>query len=327
MDEGGSPLFIGLGIVCVCLLILLISVIILCKDTLRKKLQKRKQGESIFQPEDVTEEEIISMVNEGHEQGVLEQSEAEMIHNIFAFDDKEVKDIMTHRKNLITLDGQCSYYDAVSMMMESKRSRYPVYDGDIDHIIGVLHIKDAFAFSQKNEIFRSSICEIDGLIRDVEFVTETMKINDLFRTMQNAKSHMAVVVDEYGQTSGLVAMEDILEEIVGKIMDEHDQEEEAVMQKADGSYEMDGLTELSEVAQQLNLPMDVESFDTLNGFLISLLDKIPDEGDTGKVSAYGYDFWILEIEDKIIRKVKIVPQDSRGKEEEYLHNKEKNDKL
>ena len=120
--------------------------------------------------DDVTEEEIISMVNEGHEQGVLRASEAEMIHNIFEFGDKEAKDIMTHRKNLIAIDGELSYNDAVPFIIENNKSRYPVYLEDIDNIIGVLHIKDAFAFAQKNEVFRTSIKDIKGLIREVDFV-------------------------------------------------------------------------------------------------------------------------------------------------------------
>ena len=183
--------------------------------------------------DDVTEEEIISMVNEGHEQGVLLASEAEMIHNIFEFGDKEAKDIMTHRKNLIAIDGNLSYNDAVSFIIENSKSRYPVYLNDIDNIIGVLHIKDAFAFAQKNEVFRTSIKDIPGLIRDVDFVPETLNINRLFKMMQAKKSHMVIVVDEYGQTSGAVAMEDILEEIVGNIEDEHDEEEQLIRKNPD----------------------------------------------------------------------------------------------
>ena len=175
--------------------------------------------------EDVTEEEIISMVNEGHEQGVLRASEAEMINNIFEFGDKEAKDIMTHRKNLIAIDGELSNNDAVPFIIDNSKSRYPVYLDDIDNVIGVLHIKDAFAFAQKNEVFRSSIKDIPGLIREVDFVPETLNIHTLFKMMQAKKSHMVIVVDEYGQTSGAVAMEDILEEIVGNIEDEHDEEE------------------------------------------------------------------------------------------------------
>ena len=263
--------------------------------------------------DDVTEEEIISMVNEGHEQGVLRASEAEMIHNIFEFGDKEAKDIMTHRKNLIAIDGELSYNDAVPFIIENNKSRYPVYLEDIDNIIGVLHIKDAFAFAQKNEVFRTSIKDIPGLIRDVDFVPETLNINRLFKMMQAKKSHMVIVVDEYGQTSGAVAMEDILEEIVGNIEDEHDEEEQLIRKNPDGSYLMNGSASLSDVIEVLHLPIDEDAFDTLNGLLVSLLDKIPSDGEKAEVHAYGYVFSILKVENKMIHEVRV--QKSKEKEE------------
>ena len=253
--------------------------------------------------DDVTEEEIKSMVNEGHEQGVLLASEAEMINNIFEFGDKEAKDIMTHRKNLIVIDGNLSYNDAVSFIIENSKSRYPVYLDDIDNIIAVLHIKDAFAFAQKNEVFRTSIKDIPNLIREVDFVPETLNIHTLFKMMQAKKSHMVIVVDEYGQTSGAVAMEDILEEIVGNIEDEHDEEETLIRQNPDGSYLMNGLASMPEVIELLGLPVDEDAFETLNGFLVSLLEKIPNDGETAQINMYGYDFNVLKVEDKMIREV------------------------
>ena len=251
--------------------------------------------------DDVTEEEIISMVNEGHEQGVLRASEAEMIHNIFEFGDKEAKDIMTHRKNLIAIDGELSYNDAVPFIIENNKSRYPVYLEDIDNIIGVLHIKDAFAFAQKNEVFRTSIKDIKGLIREVDFVPETLNIHTLFQKMQAKKSHLVIVVDEYGQTSGAVAMEDILEEIVGNIEDEHDEEEELIRQNTDGSYTMSGFASLSDVAETLQIPVNDDDFDTLNGFLVSLMEKIPNDGETS----------IRKVKDKIIREVLVKKADAK----------------
>ena len=255
--------------------------------------------------DDVTEEEIISMVNEGHEQGVLRASEAEMINNIFEFGDKEAKDIMTHRKSLIALDGNLSYIDAVSEIVDNNKSRYPVYLDDIDNIIGVLHIKDAMAFAQKNEVFRTSIKDIPGLIRDVDFVPETLNIHTLFKRMKSQKSHLVNVVDEYGQTSGIVAMEDILEEIVGNIEDEHDEEEQLIRKNPDGSFTMSGYADLSDVAETLNISVTDDDFDTLNGFLVFLLEKIPNDGETAKLSAYGYDFFIKRVEDKMIREVTV----------------------
>lgn len=247
----------------------------------------KKTLDGILGNDDVTEEEIISMVKEGHEQGTILASEAEMIHNVFEFDDKEVKDIMTHRKNIVSLDGDMSFIDAIEFIIDTGKSRFPVYENDVDSIIGVLHIKDAFTFFERNEIFRTSIKDIDGLIRPVDFIPETVNINDLFKTMQSKKSHLAMVVDEYGQISGLVAMEDILEELVGNIEDEHDEEETFIQRNDDETFIMDGMTEFSDVKEALDLPLEDDAYETLNGFIVSLSDKIPEEGDKTVINAYG----------------------------------------
>lgn len=303
MDGDSSPYwFYGMIAVIIFLLVLLTAVIIMCRETLRRKLGSLFQKNEPVDPDEV-EEEIISMVKESHEQGVLQDSEAEMIHNIFEFDDKEVKDIMTHRKNIVALSGDLSFTDALGEMHEAQRSRYPVYDEDIDHIIGVLHIKDAFAFVQRNELFRTSIRDIPGLIREVDFVPETIKINDLFQTMQSVKNHMVVVVDEYGQTAGIVAMEDILEEIVGNIEDEHDETEVLAVRNPDGTYQMDGLIDFQEAVELLDLTVDEDFFDTLNGYLISLLQKVPAEEEQPVVEAGGYEFAVRRVEDRVIREV------------------------
>lgn len=268
--------------------------------------------------EDVTEEEIILMVNEGHEQGVLLESEAKMINNIFEFADKEAKDIMTHRKNLIALNAELSYNDAVSFIIESSKSRYPVYLEDIDHITGVLHIKDAFAFAQKNEVFRTPINEIPGLIREVDFVPETLNIHALFKMMQAKKSHIVVVVDEYGQTSGIVAMENILEEIVGNIEDEHDEEEQLIRKNPDGSFSINGMASFADVAELFTLSVEEDAFDTLNGYLTSLLGRILNDGETETVHADGYNFSILKVEDKMIREVHVTKTDDEENSTENL---------
>lgn len=308
MDDSGNPYLVAivvLSVIAAALAITLVGVLFTFRKSLSKKMKNVMQGAS-FSDDDVTEEEIISMVKEGHEQGVLLASEAEMIHNIFEFGDKEAKDIMTHRKSVVALDGDLSYYDAVAFIVEEGKSRFPVYEEDVDNIIGVLHIKDAFSFSQRNEIFRTSIKDIPGLIREVDFVPETININTLFTKMQTDKSHMCIVVDEYGQTSGIVAMEDILEEIVGNIEDEHDEEEDTMSLESDGSYTVDGLTALRDILEEIDLPVEEDAFETLNGLLISLLEKVPNDGDCDVIKAYGYQFEICKVEDRIIRSVRIT---------------------
>jgi len=317
MDDGGNPYLIcALVAIIVVLVIALVFVLYICRKSLAKKIKKNIQKNNQQTEDDVIEEEIISMVKEGHEQGVFMASEAEMIHNIFEYGEKEAKDIMTHRKNIVAIDGTMSYYDMVAYVDETGKSRFPVYLDDIDNIIGVLHIKDAFLFCQRNEVFRTSVKDIPGLIRDVDFITETIKINTLLKKMQSEKSHMYIVVDEYGQTSGLVAMEDIIEEIVGEIEDEHDEEEQTFSMDSDGSYTFDGLTELRDVLEVLPLPVEEDAFETLNGYVISILDKIPNDDEYEVIYANGYRFEILKVENRIIREVKIsknyVPELEEG---------------
>ena len=297
------------------ILSILVVILLLCIGVLLYGMKNNKKTfDGILGNDDVTEEEIISMVREGHEQGTILASEAELIHNVFEFDDKEVKDIMTHRKNIVSLDGNMSFIDAIEFIIDTGKSRFPVYENDVDSIIGVLHIKDAFTFFEKNEVYRSSIKDIDGLIRPVDFIPETVNINDLFKKMQSKKSHLAMVVDEYGQISGLIAMEDILEELVGNIEDEHDEEENYIRKNDDETFIMDGMTEFSDVKEALSLPDDDDAYETLNGFIISLSDKIPEEGDKTVISAYGYRFSVMSVEDKVIKQVmikKLAPEEKK----------------
>lgn len=297
------------------ILSILVVILLLCIGVLLYGMKNNKKTlDGIPGNDDVTEEEIISMVREGHEQGTILASEAELIHNVFEFDDKEVKDIMTHRKNIVSLDGSMSFIDAIEFIIDTGKSRFPVYENDVDSIIGVLHIKDAFTFFEKNEVYRSSIKDIEGLIRPVDFIPETVNINDLFKKMQSKKSHLAMVVDEYGQISGLIAMEDILEELVGNIEDEHDEEENYIRKNDDETFIMDGMTEFSDVKEALSLPVDDDAYETLNGFIISLSDKIPEEGDKTVISAYGYRFSVMSVEDKVIKQVmikKLAPEEKK----------------
>lgn len=297
------------------ILSILVVILLLCIGVLLYGMKNNKKTlDGILGNDDVTEEEIISMVREGHEQGTILASEAELIHNVFEFDDKEVKDIMTHRKNIVSLDGNMSFIDAIEFIIDTGKSRFPVYENDVDSIIGALHIKDAFTFFEKNEVYRSSIKDIDGLIRPVDFIPETVNINDLFKKMQSKKSHLAMVVDEYGQISGLIAMEDILEELVGNIEDEHDEEENYIRKNDDETFIMDGMTEFSDVKEALSLPVDDDAYETLNGFIISLSDKIPEEGDKTVISAYGYRFSVMSVEDKVIKQVmikKLAPEEKK----------------
>lgn len=252
---------------------------------------------------DVTEEEILSMVNEGHEQGVIEASEAEMITNIFEYGDKQAQDIMTRRSNIVGIDGDLTLSEAIRFMLSEKNSRYPVYEENIDHIIGILHLKDALRLQAVQKLEDKPVKELAGLLRKARFIPLTRNIDDLFKAMQSQKLQMVIVIDEYGQTAGLIAMEDILEEIVGNILDEYDEEERYIVERSKDEYVIEGKTPLEELEEKLGIHFDEEEFETLNGFMISKLDKIPEENEEFDIDVDGYNFKILSVENKMIHSV------------------------
>lgn len=256
---------------------------------------------------DVTEEEIINMVNEGHEQGLIQASEAEMISNIFEFGGKEAQNIMTHRKNVVAIDGSMLLKDAIAFMLAGKNSRYPVYEENIDYIIGILHLKDAMRFHAEDDDKRNCpIRDLKGLLREPYFVPQTKNIDELFKEMQSKKLQMVIVVDEYGQTDGLVAMEDILEEIVGNIQDEYDEDRDYIEDKGNDEYIIEGKTPLEELEERFGMHFEDEEFETLNGFLISKLDKIPEPDEKFETDYDGYHFEILSVENKMIKSVLVT---------------------
>ena len=253
----------------------------------------------------VTEEEIISMVNEGHENGLLEANETELIHNIFEYGDKEAGDIMTHRKNIVAVDGTMKLKDALNYMLDQNYSRFPVYEENIDNIIGFLHFKDAVKANRDPKEQEKMIRELPNILRPARFIPETRNISDLLRTMQKQKLHFVIVVDEYGQTAGLVTMEDIIEEIVGNIQDEYDMEEEDIVELPDHSFIIRGVTPLEDVEEALDVSFGEDEIETLNGFLISILDRIPADDEHIVINHSGYRFAVQSIQNKVIQKVHV----------------------
>lgn len=263
--------------------------------------------------EDVTEEEILSMVNVGHEQGILEASEAEMISNIFEYGDKEAKDIMINRNNLVAIDCTMTLQEAAAFIVEAHNSRFPVYDGTIDHIVGILHLKDVMRMQMNERMKTRPIGKIKGLLREPIFITEKRKIDDLLKVMQAEKIQMVIVIDEYGQTAGLVALEDILEEIVGNIQDEYDEDSTYIKENGLDEYVIQGMMPLEELEKKLGIDFEEEPFDTVNGFVISRLEHIPEEGEEFEFEYEGYQFRILEVKDKMVQSIaakKIIAQSS-----------------
>ncbi|WP_029230993.1 hemolysin family protein [Butyrivibrio sp. VCB2006] len=270
---------------------------------------------------DVTEEEIKSMVTEGQEQGVLQETEADMITNIFEFSDKEARDIMTNRKAMVAIDANMSLKEAVGFMMDTNNSRFPVYLDDIDHIIGIMHIRDAMKKLSEETDEELPIRKIKGLLRQPKFVPETRNIDSLFHSMQSTKTQMVIIIDEYGQTAGLVSMEDILEEIVGNIMDEYDEDENFVKPtKNSGEYIVEGKTPLEVLEKRFKISFGETEFETLNGYMISKLDRIPEADDEFSTTVDGYSFKILSVDNHMIQSALVnkLPDEEVSQEEKEL---------
>jgi putative hemolysin len=253
--------------------------------------------------DNVTEEEIISMVNEGQEQGVLDADKVEMISNIMGLSNKEAQDIMTPKKKIIAIDTEMSLEEAMRFMLSENYSRYPIYEDNRDNMIGILHMKDVVGAYISEELKTKPIKEI---AREPYFVPDTQNINILLHDMQSKNIHMAIVIDEYGQTAGLVALEDLLEEIVGNIQDEYDEEESLIISSDDKSITVKGSISLEELEDELNIVLHNDDFDTLNGLLISLMDRIPGDGETATLIYQGYQFDVLETRNKMTEQVRIM---------------------
>lgn len=266
--------------------------------------------------ENVTEEEIISIVNEGQEQGVLEEQEAEMISNIMELDEKDASKIMTHRTNIVAIDGNQSLKEVVEFIIDEANSRFPVYDEDIDNIIGIVHIRDVFTCYYKGDMSDKPIKELKHIIREPKFIPESRNIDTLFEEMQNEKNHMVIVVDEYGQTAGILTMEDILEEIVGNIFDEYDEEDTNIVKEDENVYLIKGVTPLEDIEDELDIKFDDDDYDTLNGYLISKLDRIPSVGDNIVIDTDECKFDVLAIEGKMISLVRVTVLEKKESVEE-----------
>ena len=253
----------------------------------------------------MTEEEIISIVNEGFEQGVLEDNEVEMISNIIELDEKEVKDIMTHRKKVISISADMTIEEALKFMLDESYSRFPLYEEEHDNIVGVLHLKDVTRYYVCGKNLEVSL---KSIAREPYFVPDTQDVDVLFDNMQRNKIHMAIAVDEYGQMAGIVAMEDILEEIVGNIFDEYDVDERMIIKQGNQRYIMKGLTPIEDIEDELGIKVDQEDFETLNGLLIYLLGHLPADKEKAVIEYQGYRFHILDAKNNMIRNVKVVKE-------------------
>lgn len=265
--------------------------------------------------EGVTEEEIRMMVDVGQEKGVIEDIQKEMIDNIFEFDDIDVSDIMTHRTDMCAVEDTDSLEDVVSISIEYGYSRIPVFHEDPDNIIGIIYIKDLLKYVSGS--LPKDIKPTD-VMRQAYYVPFSKSCGQLFNEMTEKRIQMAVVVDEYGGTAGIITMEDLIEAIVGNIRDEYDDEDEEIVEVDENTFTVDGTAYIEEVNELVGDVIPEGDYDTLGGFIISQLGFLPKDGDMNCVTYRNLKFTILNVEDKRIGKVKveILPTEENAQPEE-----------
>ena len=248
----------------------------------------------------VTEEEIKMMVDQGEEKGSIEENEKELINNVFEFNDIVASEIMTHRTDMYAIEIEQDLYEILDEIDEYKYSRIPVYRDSIDNIEGILFLKDIL----KSVSMRKKI-KIADIIREAYFVPETKPIDEIFKELQANKMQMAIVVDEYGGTAGVLTMEDILEELVGNIFDEYDDIEFEYKKLDENTYLIDGSISLYELKKILNVELPEGDYETLSGYLIEKVGRLPEEGEYPVIEDEKLTYKIQEYEDKRIRWVKV----------------------
>ena len=261
----------------------------------------------------VSEEEIRSMIEVGQEAGVFNRKEKEMITSIFEFDDKLAKEVMTPRINVYAIDILDPIESYLDEMLEMKYSRIPVYEEDIDNIIGILYIKD-FLLEARKKGFEN--VDIRSILHKPYLVPESKNIDELFKELQQSHIYLAILIDEYGGFSGIVSIEDLVEEIMGDISDEYDDGDPTIQKLDHNTYIIDGLISIDELNNRLDLDISSDNYDTLSGLLVDIIGAIPNEDDNRTIEFDNMVFKLEKIKEKRIEKVKLyIPNKEPLKEE------------
>ena len=263
----------------------------------------------------VTEEEILQMVGEGEEKGVIEETERDMITNILDFKDTTAGETMTHRTDIIALEDTDTISQVVEASVENGCSRMPVYHEDIDTVVGICYIKDLLPYVGRPV---PEFIKITDLMRPAYFVPETKKWSQLFTEMTERKVQIAIVLDEYGGTAGLITLEDLVEDIVGNIQDEYDHEEEEIHRMSETEFTVDGAASIDEVADMAGVDLPEGDYDTIAGLVTERLGRLPKAGEHPQVKEAGLTITVLEVEEQRIARlllVKDAQEEPTGKEE------------
>ncbi|MCU0474680.1 MAG: hemolysin family protein [Anaerolineae bacterium] len=277
--------------------------------TVSVNLVARLLGQTDAQDEGVTEEDILFMTREGQQSGAVEGREAQLIQSVFRLTDRPVRSVMTPRTELVAVPITTPLSEVVGLLLKTQYSRLPVYEGAIDRVVGILHAKDVLrGVTDPETAGLDTVVQVRRLMRQPTVIPESAHIDEVLSTFRRRGVHMAVVIDEYGQTAGVVTMEDLLEELVGEIKDEYDKaERSSIITRPDGSWLVDGREAIDKVAARVGMPMpdpeDLSDFTTLAGFIMARLDRIPEEGDTFTEGAFSVE--VVDMDGRRIDKVLI----------------------
>ena len=264
----------------------------------------------------MTEEELISIIEEAAEEGDLDEEESSLIKSAIEFNELDVGDVFTPRIDITAVRSDITKEALAEVFTESGYSRIPIYDEDLDNITGIVYYKDFFSTCVGTKV------EISDIVKPVMYVTKTQKINDVLKDLQEKQLHMAVVTDEYGSTAGIVTLEDIVEEIVGEIWDEHDEIIEEIKSVGDGEYIVSGMANLEKLCEELDLELDEEQdATTVNGWAMQILDRIPEEGDS--FEEQGLTVRVLKMDGRRIEDLHILDNRTSEVEEDEKENDEK----
>lgn len=271
-----------------------VKLLTFCTNVISKIFGVSEKDEEI-----VTEEEIKMMVDEGEEKGSIEEEEKNLINNVFEFNDITVSEIMTHRTDIYAIDINQSLNELMDELDEYKYSRIPVYEGTVDEIKGILYLKDLLKYAKSKKSIK-----LKTIIHPAYFVAQSKPINEVFKELQKKHNQMAIVLDEYGGTAGLVTMEDILEELVGDIFDEYDEIEKEYETIDDNTYLISGNVTINDLKKILGVQIPEGDYETLSGYLQELLGRIPEDTEKPVIETEEVTYKIEEYEDKRILKVK-----------------------
>lgn len=249
----------------------------------------------------ITEEELRTMVNVGHEEGVLEGAEKKMIHNVFEFGDSRVKDVMTPRTDMVAIEVSSTYEEIISVFREEQFSRIPVYEDTPDHVVGILTVKDLILYTYQGNEAQFDIYQI---MREPHFTYEFKPVAELLKELQHKRLGLAVVLDEYGGTAGIISMEDLVEEIVGEIRDEYDDHEQDIEVVRENEYILEGSTRIDELNELIGTHLESEDFDSIGGYVLGLFGRLPETHE--RIEADGITFVVEEVDKNRIESLRII---------------------